>query len=261
MQRPVLPTQPIDTLFFDLGNTLIHFEGAWPEVMKQADAQLLAHLKEEGFELDREAFLIEFRARLTAYYIEREAEFIEHTTAQVLRALLADLGYPGVGVEQLRPALRGLYAASQAHWKREEDTLPTLQALRDAGYRMAVISNAGDDEDVQTLVDNAGIRPFFEQVLSSAACGIRKPNPRIFELALVGLGAQPAQAAMVGDTLGADILGAKNAGLYAVWLTRRADTPGNRDHDDTIQPDASIQTLAELPQLLEGLQTRSGPDS
>lgn len=254
MERRPFPTRRFDGLFFDLGNTLIHFEGAWPEVMRQADAQLLAHLQQAGFRLDETRFLSEFRARLTAYYVQREAEFIEYTTAQVLRSLLADLGYPNVSLEQLRPALRGLYAASQAHWKREDDTLATLQALRDGGYRMGIISNAGDDEDVQTLVDNAGIRPFFELVLSSAACGIRKPNPRIFEIALEQLDLQASRAAMVGDTLGADILGARNAGVYSIWLTRRADAPGNRDHDDTIQADASIATLAELPGLLESLK-------
>ncbi|MCW5874993.1 MAG: HAD family hydrolase [Anaerolineales bacterium] len=237
-------------IFFDLGNTLLHFQGAWPEVMRQADEALLAHLRGQGFDLDGPTFLLEFRARLNAYYAQREAEFIEHTTAHVLKTLLADLGHSDVALETLRPALRALYAASQAHWLLEEDTLSTLQALRAAGYTLGILSNAGDDDDVQTLVDKAEIRPYFELVLSSAACGVRKPNPRIFEIALERMGLQASETAMVGDTLGADILGAKNAGLYSIWLTRHADTPGNRDHQDTITPDAKISTLSELLLLL-----------
>jgi FMN phosphatase YigB (HAD superfamily) len=58
---------------------------------------------------------------------------------------------------------------------------------------------------------------------------------------------------MVGDTLGADILGAQNAGIYAIWITRRADVPANRAHQDTIHPDAAIDSLAEIPGLLEKL--------
>ena len=58
---------------------------------------------------------------------------------------------------------------------------------------------------------------------------------------------------MVGDSLGADILGARNAGLYSIWVTRRADTAANRAHKDTIQPDAVISTLSELPPLLNSL--------
>lgn len=237
-------------IFFDLGNTLLHFHGAWPEVMRQADQALLQHLQGEGFTLDSATFLAEFRTRLNAYYAQREAEFIEHTTAHVLKTLLADLGYPDVALETLRPALRALYAASQAHWLLEDDTLSTLQALQSAGYNLGIISNAGDDEDVQTLVDKAEMRQYFDLVLSSAACGVRKPNPRIFELALEHMGLQANETAMVGDTLGADILGAKNAGLYSIWLTRRADTPANRDHQDTILPDAQISALSELLHLL-----------
>jgi FMN phosphatase YigB (HAD superfamily) len=51
--------------------------------------------------------------------------------------------------------------------------------------------------------------------------------------------------------LGADILGAKNAGLTSVWITRRAHRDDNLAHEDTIRPDAVIQALGELPKLLE----------
>lgn len=239
-------------VLFDLGNTLLHFDGAWPEVMQAADAELLSYLQQEGFQLDPEAFVGEFRKRLDEYYVQRESEFVEYTTALVLRTLLTELGNGRVDDQRLRPALKRLYAVSQAHWKLEDDAIPMLEALKAAGYKMAIISNASDDDDVQTLVDNAHIRPYFDLVLSSAACGIRKPNPRIFEIALERLGLQPGQAVMVGDTLGADILGARNAGVYGIWITRRADTPDNRDHDDTIVPDAQIAKLAELPGLLAG---------
>ncbi len=239
-----------DALLFDLGGTLIYFDGGWPEVMQAADQELVEHLQNQGLQLDSERFAWEFRNRLEEYYAQRDSEFIEYTTALILRTMLADHGYNHVTPEMLRPALKRLYAVSQAHWKPEADALPTLEKLRQAGFRMAIISNAGDDDDVQTLVDKAGIRNYFDLVLTSAACGIRKPNPRIFELALKQLRVNHERAAMVGDTLGADILGANNADVYSIWLTRRADTPANRDHEDTIQPDATIQTLAELPELL-----------
>ena len=240
----------IKAVIFDLGNTLIHFDGAWPEVMQAADRELLQHLRNRGFDLDQDAFTARFRAHLHAYYAERDSEFIEHTTAYVLRNVLSDFGFPEIDDQTLLPALESLYAVSQAHWQVEEDTQPTLQALHESGYRLGVISNAADDQDVQTLVDKTGVRPYLDFVLSSAACGIRKPNPRIFQIGLDNWGFQASQVAMVGDTLGADILGAQHAGLYSIWITRRAEAPGNRDHADTIQPDASISTLAELPGLL-----------
>ena len=244
---------PIKAVLFDLGGTLIYFDGNWVEVAEAANRELLQHLQEQGLQLDAQRFLDEFRARLEEYYRQREMEFIEYTTAHILRTLLADLGYPGVTPEMMAPALKQLYAVSQAHWKVEEDTLPTLDALQRAGYRMAVVSNASDDADVQRLVDNAGIRGYLDLVLSSAACGTRKPNPRIFQLALEHWKLTPSEAVMVGDTLGADILGARNAGIYSIWITRRANKPANRDHAGTIQPDTQIQTLAELPGRLQAV--------
>jgi FMN phosphatase YigB (HAD superfamily) len=93
--------------------------------------------------------------------------------------------------------------------------------------------------------------------VSSARVGIRKPNPRIFNLALEALGIPPEKAAMVGDTLGADILGARNAGLMGIWITRRADSAANRAHAETIRPDAIIATLQELPGLLDNIAATS----
>jgi putative hydrolase of the HAD superfamily len=242
----------IKAVIFDLGNTLIHFDGAWPEVMQAADQELLQHLRGQGFDLDAQTFTSRFRAQLNAYYAERDSEFIEHTTAYVLRNVLADSGFPDVDDEMLAPALESLYAVSQAHWQVEDDTVPTLEALYKNGYRLGVISNAADDRDVQRLVDKTGVRPYLDFVLSSAACGIRKPNPCIFQLGLDNWDLEPAQVAMVGDTLGADILGAQHAGLFGIWIKRRAESPGNRDHAETIRPDANIETLAELPALLAG---------
>ena len=58
------------------------------------------------------------------------------------------------------------------------------------------------------------------------------------------------RVAMVGDTLGADILGAQNADIYSIWITRRADNPANQAHADTIKADMKIATLKELTKRL-----------
>jgi putative hydrolase of the HAD superfamily len=125
-----------------------------------------------------------------------------------------------------------------------------LQALQDAGYRMGIISNAGDDWDVQVLIDNAGIRTFFEYINTSAAAGIRKPHPKIFQMAFDAMSIRPNQAVMVGDTLGADILGSKNMGMPNVWITRRVNRTALHMQEERILPDRIITDLSELPDLL-----------
>jgi len=101
------------------------------------------------------------------------------------------------------------------------------------------------------MIDNAQLRPWFDPILISAEFGVRKPNPRIFRAALERWGIGPDEAVMVGDTLGADIFGAQNAGVRGVWATMQADRGANDAHRDTIVPDAAIASLSELLPLLE----------
>jgi 2-haloalkanoic acid dehalogenase type II len=245
-------------LLFDLGSTLIYFQGEPSIIFKHSLAALYENLHAAGVTLERDDFLKNFQARLEMYYAEREAEFIEYTTAYLLKTTLAEYGYAEIPETVARPALAAMYAVTQDYWQPDPDALSTLQTLKSRGYRLGIISNAADDADVQALVDKAALRDYFDVILTSASIGIRKPNPRIFQLALEPLGVSPVEAAMVGDKLGADILGAQNAGIFAIWVTRYADSPANRDHLDTIQPDAVIPSIKELPALLESLSQQRG---
>src|SRR5258708_11687266 len=83
------------------------------------------------------------------------------------------------------------------------------------------ISNAADDENTQTLIDKGGFRPYLEFIVSSAAFGKRKPDPGIFRVALDHFKLPAAEAVMVGDTLDADIAGARGVGMNSIWITRR----------------------------------------
>lgn len=239
-----------DVVLFDLGDTLLYFDGNWPEVFSQARQAMLVSLQAAGLPLGQD-FLEEFYNRMLAYYRERDTEFVEYTTHYVLRTTLGDWGYPNHPDATLLQALSALHQVTQEHWIPEPDALPTIRELAHRSYRMGLISNAADDENTQRLVDKVGIRPYMELIVSSAAEGIRKPDPKIFHTVLDRMGVSPDRAVMVGDTLGADILGAQNAGLFSIWVTRRANTAANRAHLDTIQLDARVSTLAELPDLFD----------
>lgn len=241
------PGRQFDVILFDLGNTLLYFDGIWEQVIAEMDAALLHSLQAYGLKLDEQAFMRQMEARFEEFDAQKSGEFLEFSTAFILRNLFDEIGLTEIPEAILRKAIRDMYTVSQLHWQPEADALPALQSLREQGYRMGLISNAGDDQDVQTLIDKAGIRCYFDVILTSAAQGIRKPNPRIFQQALQHWGALPERAAMIGDTLGADILGARNAGMYSVWITRRASP--NQLHQETIIPDGKVDALSELPSL------------
>jgi HAD superfamily hydrolase (TIGR01662 family) len=246
-----LRSRRFDAVLFDLGGTLMYFRGQWAQVIQQSDAAMMDALQASGISLDSQPFLGGFHDRLRKYDDECGPEFIEYTMAHILKEMLGEYGVEEVPGSLLEEVLKSRFAVSQSYWEVEADALPTLQTLQERGYRMGLISNAGNDADVQALIEKAGIRPFFQCIITSAARGLRKPNPRIFHETLHQLGGEPGRAAMVGDTLGADILGAQNAGITSIWITRRADVPANHAHRNTIHPDLIIERLSELPGLLE----------
>ena len=244
----------IRAVLFDLGGTLMYELATWDLVNAQADDALTKYLRSEGLELNLSTFPREFRKRLSKYFTQRESDLMETTYSFVLRDLLGEKGYGDISESILRSALDRLFAITQTNWALEEDTLPTLQKLETDGYRMGLISNAGDDQDVQQLARRFGIARYFDFILTSAACSYRKPHRRIFELALSNWYFLPAEAVMVGDNLDADVRGAQSVGLHAIWLRRRA---GERtDEQLLIQPDATLSALSELPAVLDRLQVQ-----
>jgi HAD superfamily hydrolase (TIGR01549 family) len=175
---------------------------------------------------------------------------VEYSTTWILTSTLAELHLPAPPPELLRDALAAYYAYSESLWQPVDGLHATLQQLAGAGLRLGLISNAADDGNVQRLIDHAELRRYFDPILVSAAIGLRKPNPAIFQRVLQAWGLPAAECVMVGDTLGADILGAQLAGLHNVWYTPYADHPANRAHRGNILPEAEIARLDQLPALL-----------
>ena len=226
----------------------------WDPFINKADEMLTNHLRAEGMDINLNTFPTEFRKRLNDYFKQREKDLLEATYTSVLRELLIEKGYDDVPSGVIREALNKLFAVTQSNWVLEEDAQSTLEALQNNGYRLGIISNAGDDRDVQQLAHGFRIHSYFDFILTSAACSYRKPHPRIFELALANWYLLPTEAVMVGDSLAADIKGAQDAGIYGVWINRRADPLS--ETQERVRPDASISGLTELPKILDKLQVK-----
>ena len=245
---------PIRAIMFDLGNTLMHAVAPdmWPDVIRHGNQALMDYLCNQGILTECDTFTLEFNQRLHQYYAERDVKMIETSTFLVLKELLAEKGYTDVSNEIIRESLDAHYAITQKNWQLEKDTIGCLETLQESKYKMGLLSNAGDDRDVQQLVEKFNISSYFDIKLTSAACGYRKPHPRMFELALKFFNVRAEEVAMVGDTLDADILGANQLGIYSIWITRRVETPPNDELK--IQPQATIKNLGELPGLLRDIE-------
>lgn len=246
----------IRAVIFDLGNTLMYpvAPDLWPEVIQRGNKALMDYLCNMGILTDCDNFMLEFNQRLHQYYDERDKLMIETSTFLVLKELLEEKGYSDISESVIRESLDAHYAVTQRNWQLEEDTIECLTTLREQKYTLGLVSNAGDHRDVLQLVEKFNLTPYFEFIITSAGCGYRKPHHRIFQLALEQINARPEEVAMVGDTLNADIMGANQAGIYSIWITRRTTRPLDDTLPLPITPQATIKTLGELPSLLRDLE-------
>jgi FMN phosphatase YigB (HAD superfamily) len=128
--------------------------------------------------------------------------------------------------------------------------LPVLGALRERGYRLALLSNVAAPPDVcRSELARLGLLPLLESCTFSSQLGLRKPHPATFKAAIEELGnggrVDPAGVVYIGDSPRWDVGGAKAAGLRAVlFRSRAADWP----EEDYLkyQPDAVVDRLEEL---------------
>jgi putative hydrolase of the HAD superfamily len=136
--------------------------------------------------------------------------------------------------------LRGLGAFYQASFTAYPDTLACLEALRACGLHLAVMTNFEMPSIARTL-ENAGLTPaWFDVLISSAAIGVRKPDPGAYLLTAEALGVAPETCAFIDD-LEENVEAAGAVGMRGILIDREGHSSyaGQR-----------IQTLSALPALL-----------
>lgn len=131
----------------------------------------------------------------------------------------------------------------------DEGAHRVLEAARKKGWKVGLICNTGatPGSTQRTFLDEAGLARYFDTLVFSDEERLSKPALQIFQLALERLEALPEHTVHIGDHPLNDVVGAKRAGLRAIWLARGdASQP-------TIAPDATIHTLEEAMEALSNL--------
>lgn len=236
-------------IFFDFGDTLIYFDGNWAEVLQNSTKKLMNFLIKEGYSLNPEEFPQEFFKRMREYYLERNKTFIEYSSARVLSDYLMDLGFSIPQESLIKNAMQEMYSVSQKDWHLEEDAKNILDWLQKNDYRIGLISNASDTDDVYSLLEKFSLTNYFEKIVISAEFGWRKPHKKIFNHTMEMFNCDPENCVMVGDRLDMDIQGAKMVGIRSVWITRRS-IHKEKLHQFDHKPDHQISNFGELIQLL-----------
>lgn len=226
----------IKALTFDVGGTLA--EGEFD--LESYRAELLEYLRNLGFGVSPKGYRRVMRSALERLRNHRK-KLLEMKFEEFYSGILDGLGVP------FRPEILD---GVRAIYKRNFPQAPkpgARETLRELGetHKLGVISNSmsGAPRD---FLEREGLVGYFRVIIISRDVGIRKPDPRIFSIALQRLGVRPSEAAHVGNSLKEDIAGAKGAGMKAVLV-------GEEGEPAEVEPDLTVQSITELPSALQKL--------
>ena len=219
-----VPYADLDTIFLDVGNTLISIDfdrvaaelaarqlPCAADVLRRAEAAARPGYSERVFVTGAPPDRSLFHSYLCAIF--------EHADCL---AALSPIARDEL-VSELAPILRPDGRAS-ALWRMVMPGVPeALGRLQRRGLTLAVISNS--DGTCAKGLEDAGLLGYLSFVIDSADVGVEKPDPRIFEIALARCGADPRRTLYIGDLYHADVVGARRAGLHALLLDPYGDWP------------------------------------
>lgn len=246
----------IQAVLFDIGGTL-HTQTPSPACDAAFAGHLWSFLQAHGLRTadTPQALLKAVDAGAAAYkrHVEQTLKELDGTAVWTDFFLKA-FNLPAARIAPIAEDLSLMFDAQRKIVEPRAGLLDMLTTLKERGIRMGVISNMISTRFVPDVLEKYGITSFFETVVLSCVCGIRKPDPKIFDLALSEMGIPKAAACYVGDTISRDVLGVRRAGWG--WVIQ-IDNPlvYHRDaavmQEQAVQPDFSIQSLPEIVPIID----------
>ncbi len=223
----------VRAICFDLDNTLWD---VWPVIMR-AEQKMYDFLAQRyprvvanvTIEMMRSA-----REQTAAAYPQMRHDF-SFLRKQTLRDHAREFGYAEAMAEEAFDA----FIQARNEVDLYADVLPALEQLR-TRYRLFTASNGNAD------LGQIGIAHFFERTVAARQVGALKPDPAIFRKVIEGTDLQAHEVVYVGDDPLLDVVGARGAGMQAIWIDRQAS-----EWPPEIEPAAhTVRSLTELTQLL-----------
>ncbi len=228
-------------IFFDLDDTLISSYNR----PNRAWTRVLAEFAEDLAEVGIEAVLEALRETNRVFWADPEdhrvwrLKILEARREVVVRALRS----LGLEMEELAHRIGDAYSDLR---KREMHLYPgvheTLDALRQVGVRLALITNGASDQQ-RPKIDRFDLADRFDHIQIEGEFGIGKPDPRAYENLLKVLEVSAEDAWMVGDNLEWEVAAPQRLGIHAIWCD-----PLDRGlpEDTKIAPDRIIRSVTEL---------------
>lgn len=244
----------ITAVIFDLDDTLIDWSGQeihGAAIGHRHLTQVYTYLAAQYQPVPAaEDFLECFGRVLVALWNEAKQTWAGISLAEVMARTLQESGLDTTQID-MDELLRVYNWQPVPGVRPYPDAIPTLQTLRQQGYKLGLVTNAMQPmwmRDVELEV--YGLLPYLDARITSGDTGYMKPHPAIYERILRMLNVTAGQAVFVGDRPENDIAGANAAGLTSVLIS-----PPHLNYElNGSQPDFTISTLRELLPILEKLE-------
>ena len=224
-------------IFFDLDHTIWDFDKNAEETLSQLYASY--QLKELGFnsvDIFIETYTQNNHALWLDYHLGKISK--EALRAARFKKTFVDLGIsPNLIPQNFEDDYVNICPTKTNLFPGAHQTLKYLENK----YELHLISN-GFKESAESKLKNTSLTPYFKNVIISETVGANKPDKAIFEYALQQARGDIRESVMIGDSLVADIRGAINFGMDAIYFNpNRLEKP-----DDVI---LQIHSLAELEDI------------
>ena len=224
----------IRTVFLDVDNTLLDFHAC-------ARASMAEGLAERGVAFTEEMFETFTRVNNGLWLALERGELTREELHRVRFARIFSL----LGLELDGVAFEALF---REKLDRAAEPVPgAMELLRYlAGkYTVCAASNAVQTQQ-RSRLEKAGMLPYLTELLTSGRIGADKPGRAFFEGCFALLpGARPSETIMIGDSLTADVRGARDFGLVTCWYN-----PAGDPAPDGLRPDYTVRSLDEIRAFL-----------
>lgn len=249
-----MSTRRIEAVLFDLGDTLLHFgKVSKGQLLEEAMRRSYAYLKEQkqpvgSFRTYRLLHIWGVRWYLLRSWLSGR----DFDSLQLLRAYGAKTGMT-LSDQQWQELNWRWYEQLARIGVVEAGTHEALDKMTQMGLKLGVLSNTFiHKSSLERHLEAEGLLGYFPVRLYSYEFPWRKPNVKIFQEAAARIAVEPKHIMFVGDLIGKDVTGSLAAGMTAVLK----DGPSN--DGQTVPPDTHrIEKIADLPKLIEELNTES----
>lgn len=225
----------VDAVVFDWGGTLTPWHDI--DLVQQWSAYATA------YDPSDDSLAARLAAAEVALWREQQASRGANGTGSLDHVFAAC----GVDTSDVRhgPALAAYLDAWEPHTQADPDARPLLEALRDAGIRVGVLSNTlWPRWHHEAVFSRDGLTPFIDAAVYSSEIPVAKPHADAFASVVAAVGSTPDRTVFVGDRPWDDVHGAQLAGMRAVLIPH--SRLGDQAVDVEVTPDAVVARLGDV---------------